>query len=93
MQTLAKELVDLKPDVIVGHSTPVVAALRQATRTIPIVFVVVADPVGSGFVASIARPAGNVTGFTIFIRLLPEAAVDAPTNFAGFESGKSHVQS
>lgn len=64
MQTLAKELVDLKPDVIVGHSTPVVAALRKATRTIPIVFVVVADPVGSGFVASIARPAGNVTGFT-----------------------------
>ena len=64
MQTLAKELVDLKPDVIVGHSTPVVAELVQATRTIPIVFVVVADPVGSGFVTSIARPGGNVTGFT-----------------------------
>jgi putative ABC transport system substrate-binding protein len=64
MKAYAKELVDMKPDVIVGHSTPVVAELRQATRTIPIVFVVVADPIGSGFVASIARPGGNVTGFT-----------------------------
>jgi putative tryptophan/tyrosine transport system substrate-binding protein len=64
MQAFAKELVELKPDVLVGHSTPAVAALLQATRTIPTVFVVVADPVGSGFVASIARPAGNVTGFT-----------------------------
>ena len=66
MQALAKELVELKPDCILGHSTPVVMALMQATRTIPIVFVSVADPVGSGFVASLARPAGNVTGFTIF---------------------------
>ena len=66
MQALAKELLELKPDCILGHSTPVVTALMQATRTIPIVFVSVADPVGSGFVASLARPAGNVTGFTIF---------------------------
>ena len=66
MQALAKELVELKPDCILGHSTPVVTALMQATRTIPIVFVFVADPVGSGFAASIARPAGNMTGFTIF---------------------------
>jgi putative tryptophan/tyrosine transport system substrate-binding protein len=66
MQALAKELVELKPDCILGHSTPVVTALMQATRTIPIVFVSVADPVGSGFVASLARPAGNMTGFTIF---------------------------
>jgi putative ABC transport system substrate-binding protein len=66
MQALAKELVELKPDCILGHSTPVVTALMQATRTIPIVFVFVADPVGSGFVASMARPAGNMTGFTIF---------------------------
>jgi putative ABC transport system substrate-binding protein len=62
---LAKELVGLRPDVIIGHSTPVVAALLQATQTIPIVFVVVSDPVGSGFVASIARPGGNITGFTV----------------------------
>jgi putative tryptophan/tyrosine transport system substrate-binding protein len=64
MLSLAKELAALHPDVIIGHSTPVVAALLQTTRTIPIVFVVVADPVGSGFVASLARPGGNVTGFT-----------------------------
>ncbi len=65
MQALANELVELEPDCIVGHSTPVVTALMQATRTIPIVFVSVSDPVGSGFVASMARPAGNMTGFTI----------------------------
>ena len=66
MQALAKELVELKPDCIIGHSTPVVTALMHPTRTIPIVFVSVSDPVGSGFVASMARPAGNMTGFTIF---------------------------
>lgn len=63
--SLAKELVALHPDVIVGHSTPVVAALHEATQTIPIVFVVVGDPVGSGFVGSIARPGGNITGFSV----------------------------
>src|SRR5499433_378992 len=62
MKALAKELVELKPDCILGHSTPVVTALMQATRTIPIVFVSVADPVGSGFVASMARPGSNMTG-------------------------------
>ncbi len=66
MQALAKELVELRPDCILGHSTPVVTALMQATRTIPIVFVSVSDPIGSGFVASMARPASNMTGFTIF---------------------------
>ena len=60
---LAKELVNLQPDLIVGHSTPVVAALQQETRHIPIVFVTVSDPVGSGFVASLPRPGGNMTGF------------------------------
>ena len=65
MQALAKELVELKSDCIVGHSTPVVTALMQATRTIPIVFVSVSDPIGSGFVVSMARPTGNMTGFTI----------------------------
>jgi len=65
MLTLAKELISVKPDVIIGHSTPVVTALHQVTKTIPIVFVVVGDPLGSGFVASIARPGGNITGFTV----------------------------
>jgi putative ABC transport system substrate-binding protein len=63
MVSFSKELVALQPDIIIGHSTPVVAALIQATRKIPIVFVVVGDPVGSGFVASIAEPGGNITGF------------------------------
>jgi len=65
MQALAKELVELKPDCILGQSTPVTEALMQATRTIPIVFVAVSDPIGSGFVASMARPGGNITGFTV----------------------------
>jgi putative ABC transport system substrate-binding protein len=52
-----------KPDVILGHTTEVVAALQRETKTIPIVFVVVSDPVGSGFVASLPRPGGNITGF------------------------------
>ena len=63
MYSFSKELVALHPDIIIGHSTPVVAALIQATQTIPIVFVVVGDPVGSGFVASNAEPGGNITGF------------------------------
>jgi putative ABC transport system substrate-binding protein len=63
MQRFAKELVGLQPDLILSQSTPNTAALLQQTRTIPIVFVQVTDPVGSGFVASIARPGGNVTGF------------------------------
>jgi putative ABC transport system substrate-binding protein len=63
MFNFSKELVALHPDIIIGQSTPVVAALLQATRTIPIVFVAVGDPVGSGFVASIAQPGGNTTGF------------------------------
>src|SRR5207302_1655759 len=65
MQAFANELVELKPDCIVGHSTPVVTALMHATRAIPIVFVSVSDPIGSGFVATMARPRGNITGFTI----------------------------
>jgi putative tryptophan/tyrosine transport system substrate-binding protein len=65
MQTLAKELVELKPDCILGQSTPVTSVLMRTTRTIPIVFVAVSDPIGSGFVASMARPGGNITGFTV----------------------------
>ena len=59
----AKELVALRPDLILSSTTTTTAALLQQTRTIPIVFAVVADPVGSGFVASFPRPGGNVTGF------------------------------
>jgi len=62
----AAELVALTPDVILSVGTPGVTALQQVTRTIPIVFVTVADPVGAGLVASLARPGGNTTGFTVF---------------------------
>ena len=64
IQTLAKELVALKPDVILGRSTPVTKAILHESTAIPIVFVVVSDPVGDGIVASFARPGGNITGFT-----------------------------
>jgi ABC-type uncharacterized transport system substrate-binding protein len=64
MQASAKELVAQQPDVIFCRSTPVTAALLKQTRTIPIVFVMVSDPVGERFVESLARPGGNVTGFT-----------------------------
>ena len=64
MQLFARELVALQPEVIFARTTPVVAALFRETRTIPIVFAVVSDPVGDGFVASLARPGGNLTGFT-----------------------------
>ena len=62
----AKELIDLKPDLILVQSTPGVAALLRETRTIPIVFLGVADPMGSGFIESMARPGGNITGFSNF---------------------------
>jgi len=64
MRRLAKELVAPQPNVILSSTTPTTTALLQQTRTIPIVFAIVADPIGSGFVASFARPGGNVTGFT-----------------------------
>jgi putative tryptophan/tyrosine transport system substrate-binding protein len=64
MQVFAKELVALQPHLILGRSTPVTAALLKQTRTIPIVFTMVSDPVGERYVESLARPGGNVTGFT-----------------------------
>jgi putative tryptophan/tyrosine transport system substrate-binding protein len=64
IKTFAKELVDLRPDAIVGITTPVISALARETRAIPIVFAIVADPIGDGFVASLAHPGGNITGFT-----------------------------
>jgi putative tryptophan/tyrosine transport system substrate-binding protein len=64
-QRFAKELVALQPDLILSHTTPTTAALLQQTRTIPIIFATVTDPIGSGFIASLSRPGGNVTGFTL----------------------------
>ena len=65
-RALSKEMVALNPDVILGHTTPVVAALQQESRTVPIIFVNVSDPIGSGFVASLARPGGNITGLMLY---------------------------
>jgi ABC-type uncharacterized transport system substrate-binding protein len=64
LQRSAKRLVALQPDLILTGSTPATAAMRQETNTIPIVFAMVGDPVGSGFVASLSRPGSNLTGFT-----------------------------
>src|SRR4029453_27238 len=72
IRMLAKELVGLQPELIVSQGTPVTAALKRETRTIPIVFVVVTDPIGEEFVTALARPGGNITGF-----LTSEAAIGA----------------
>src|SRR5262249_25139527 len=66
IRTFAAELVALAPDVILSAGSPSVAALQKATHTLPIVFVTVVDPVGSGFVDSLALPGGNITGFSLF---------------------------
>src|SRR5262245_7814518 len=62
----AEELVALTPDLILSSGTPTVAALQKATRSVPIVFAQVVDPVGAGFVEGLARPGGNITGFSVF---------------------------
>jgi len=72
IRQFAKELVALQPDLIVAQGTPVTAALQRETRKVPIVFVVVTDPVGEGFVTTLAHPGGNVTGF-----LTSESAIGA----------------
>jgi putative ABC transport system substrate-binding protein len=66
MRSRAAELISLGPDVIVTNPTPATNAVRQATPSVPIVFVAVSDPIGTGFVESFARPGGNITGFTNF---------------------------
>jgi putative tryptophan/tyrosine transport system substrate-binding protein len=66
MRALAQELVGLQPDIILAHATPATVAVQQETRTIPIVFVNVSDPVGSGIVTRLDRPSGNITGFANF---------------------------
>jgi putative ABC transport system substrate-binding protein len=66
LRSRATELIGLGPEVIVTNPTPATNAVRQATHSVPIVFVGVSDPIGTGFVESIGRPGGNITGFTIF---------------------------
>jgi putative ABC transport system substrate-binding protein len=69
-QRSAKELIALQPDLILTQNTPPTASMLQQTRIIPVIFVIVADPAGSGFVGSLPRPGGNATGFTIMERRL-----------------------
>src|SRR5262249_28579239 len=71
LAALARELVSLRPDVLVAHTSTPVFALRKETESIPIVFVQVADPIGNGFIANLARPGGNITGFTSFESSMP----------------------
>jgi hypothetical protein len=63
---LVKELLALSPDVIVAQSTALTAAFRRESRNVPIVFIAVGDPIGAGFIASLARPGGNLTGLTLY---------------------------
>ena len=98
LRSEAAALVAAAPDVILANSTPVLIVLQQATQTVPIVFVQVADPVGSGLVPTLTRPGGNITGFTTFeyamvgkwLEVLKETApsisrvliIQNPANFA-----------
>ena len=66
VQMLVKELLALRPDVVVSQSTAPTAAFRRETQNVPIVFLVVGDPIGAGFIANLARPGGNLTGLTIY---------------------------
>jgi putative tryptophan/tyrosine transport system substrate-binding protein len=63
MSLLAKDLIDLQPDLIFANTTPVTAAVARETHTIPIIFATVSDPVGAGFVESLSRPGRNITGY------------------------------
>src|SRR5437879_2883636 len=106
-RTFAAELVALAPDAILAVGVPALAAVKQATSTVPIVFVNIVDPVGAGFVESLARPGGNATGFTLFeygisgkwLELLTQAAprltraavLRDPTSPAGIGDRKSVV--
>ena len=84
----AEELLALAPDVILASATPSVQALQQVTRTVPIVFANVGDPVAMGFVASLARPGGNTTGFTPYrIRLRREVAGAAQRDRTSRDAG------
>jgi len=72
----ARELIELRPDLILTQNTPPTASMLQQTRTVPVIFVIVADPVGSGFVKSLSRPGGNATGFTIMEPTIASKWVD-----------------
>jgi len=82
VRALAKELVDLQPNLILASNTPTTATLQRETRIIPIVFSAVSDPVGEGFIASISRPGGNITGLATFEASLTGKWLQLPTEIA-----------
>src|SRR5262249_48637138 len=89
-RVFAAELVASKPDAIFAFSSVVVAALQRESRTLPIVFTAISDPVGSGFVESLARSGGNATGFTNFV---PTMAAKWQGDRAAGPAGRPDVQS
>src|SRR5215471_1040308 len=93
MRMSAKEWLDLQPDVILAHGTPATAAFRRETRTIPIVFAVVSDPVGVGFVESLSRPGGNLTGFIHMEASLGGKGWNCSQRSRPASSGDNYVQS
>jgi putative ABC transport system substrate-binding protein len=94
IRALAQELVGLQPDIIVTDSTPATAALQRETRTIPIVFGNMVDPVASGIVARLDRPSGNITGFATFEATLGGKWLELLLEIAPRDqAGRIHVQS
>ena len=94
IRAFAKELVELSPDIIVGYATPLVLALQQETRSVPIVFLSVTDPVGQGLVASLAHPGGNITGFSGIRVLTGHQVMEAlETDSAQPQTGHHDLQS
>lgn len=95
VRELVAEIVASAPDIIVGNGTAVASALHQATQTIPVIFVLAADPVGLGYIASLGRPGGNMTGFTFFepplvgkwFQLLKEVVPDVASTSLIFNPG------
>ena len=93
-RALAQELVGLQPDIIVTGTTAATAALQRETRTIPIVFAILADPVATGIVARLDRPSGNITGFGNWEASLGGKWLGLLSEIApGLKRGRSHVQS
>ena len=100
LRTYAAEIATLRPDVILLNGTPALTAVRQHTQTTPIVFVNVGDPVGSGLIASLARPGGHITGFTNYeysmggkwLELLKEVTPRVIRCLSVFQFGKCWTQ-
>jgi ABC-type uncharacterized transport system substrate-binding protein len=93
MRSAAAELVKFAPELIVTLSTPATSAARQAASGLPIVFVAVSDPIGTGFVESFSRPGGNITGFTNFEATMGEVGRVAPRDSTCGQPSFNVVQS